>query len=402
MIALGAAALVILLLTWVAYPAVIALRSEARRAPARIRNDSRLASVVIATRDPPEVVARRVDDIREGHYPSGLLQVVVAVDARAPFAPEEYAAVLGKRALVVRGDEPGGKAAALNAAVRWAEAEILIFADSHQTFEPEAIPLLVGALQDGRYAAVSGAVAQASGDAVIDLYWRYELLIRRGQAAIHSIVSTSGQICAMRRALWTPLPAELICDDLYITMQLVMRGYRVGFSELARAVDPRRFTKRQHFQRKVRTLTGLFQFVLWMPAVLLPWKNPIWGHFVCHKLMRFVTPYLTILVVIGASVFLAQTLGSALWIALAVVVVLAAAAALARPTLVRRVGTQFGWALWLQAVPVVATLNGLRGRWQVWQYHTPLETGKAPLKTSLKTPLTTPLKTPLETPLKDG
>lgn len=373
MIALGVISFLILLLTWAIYPLVIALWSGARRGPARLpEDDTRPVAVIIATREAPDVVSRRVDDLLKGRYPRELLQVIVAVDARSPFAPERYAAELRGRALIVQGDDPGGKAAALNAGVRAASNELLLFADSHQTFAPDAIALLVGALRDSWYAAVSGAVLQDSGDRIVDLYWRYELLIRRAQAAIHSIVSTSGQICIMRRSLWEPLPAELICDDLYITMRLVLRGYRVGFCEAARATDSRQFTKRQHFQRKVRTLTGLFQFISWVPEVLIPWRNPIWTHFVCHKLMRFVAPYLSLLVVLGAAMLFARMFGAVLWAAVGVIAAGVAVGVLTRPALARRFGTQIGWALCLQAAPVVATVNGVRKRWAVWPHHQPL------------------------------
>src|SRR5205823_13345863 len=133
---------------------------------------------------------------------------------------------------------------------------------------------------------------------------------------VHSVVSSTGQICAVRRSLWPELPAELICDDLYLTMALVLRGYRVGYCPDATAHDARRFTREQHFQRKVRTLTGLVQVCRWLPAALVPVRNPIWIHFACHKLVRLVTPYLAGLVMLGAVLKLIQLLGAVMWVPL--------------------------------------------------------------------------------------
>jgi hypothetical protein len=44
---------------------------------------------------------------------------------------------------VVAGDAAGGKAANLNAAVRQAHNELLVFADTAQRFQADAIPALV-------------------------------------------------------------------------------------------------------------------------------------------------------------------------------------------------------------------------------------------------------------------
>jgi cellulose synthase/poly-beta-1,6-N-acetylglucosamine synthase-like glycosyltransferase len=362
-IALGALAL--LTLTWVGYPLLLA-RAARRYTPAPPLTDAPPpVCVVIATREAPEIIARRVDDVYAGDYPRERLSVVVSIDARAAHPLADYERTLGDRARVVRGDLPGGKAAGLNAGVRAADAELVVLADSQQTFNREAISLIVRAMQNPAYAAVSGAVAQRSGDGLMDLYWRYEQLIREGQSEIHSVVSSTGQLCGVRRSLWPELPAELICDDLYMTMALVLRGYRVGYCPEATARDDRQFTREQHFQRKVRTLTGLVQVIRWLPATVVPGRNPIWLHFACHKLIRLITPYLAGLVALGVAVELWRWLGAMFGWALLALVVAAGAALVVRP----RLATQLAWALRLQTVPLIAVSNGIRNNWQVWHAH---------------------------------
>jgi biofilm PGA synthesis N-glycosyltransferase PgaC len=369
-------AFALLLVTWAGYP--LALAALARRrspvpqpAPAARGRASRV-SVVIATRDEPALVEQRVLDILRTTYAHDALQIVVAVDPTSHHAPDAYAAVLGDRATVVLGDAPGGKATTLNAGVRAATGELLVFADSQQLFDVDAIPLLVDYLGDPRFGAVSGGYASAKsekGTSVLDLFWNFEVVVRRYEAMVHSIVAVTGAIYAMRRSLWVPLPAHLICDDLFVPMNVVLQGQRVGYCETARAYDPRRFTRRQEFARKVRTLTGMLQFCAWRPVVLVPWRNPVWSQFVCHKLLRLATPYLAILVALGGLALLAMLplrLVGALVLAVAALVLLAT---IARPQLARRVASQLGWAMSLQAAPMVASMNAVRGRWDVWKRH---------------------------------
>ena len=75
--------------------------------------------------------------------------------------------------------------------------------------------------------AASGRLELAAGanapSLPLRLYWSLERWLRRREADVHSAVGVTGAIYAMRRELWTPLPAGLILDDLYVPMRLVLR-----------------------------------------------------------------------------------------------------------------------------------------------------------------------------------
>jgi len=222
------------------------------------------------------------------------------------------------------------------------------------------------------FGAVSGAyrIGPETTGSVLRAFWGLETVIRRAEARLHSLVAVTGAIYAIRRRLWRPLPAGLICDDLYVPLQVAATGLRVGFCEAALASDDRTFDHRQEFARKVRTLTGLLQVCRWFPWVLAPWRNPVWLQFVCHKLLRLATPYLLVIALVGAAPVWAGW-AAALWPAAAVLVALATMAAVARPVQTQRILAKATWAIWLQGAAIVATLNGLRGRWDVWQHVPP-------------------------------
>ncbi len=361
---------------WVLYPlaisALAALRRPARRsAPGATPVPT--ATVVIATRDDAATIRARVQNVLESQYPAARLQVVVALDAMGSRTSAADLAGMDPRVTVVEGDASGGKAAALNAGVRAARGDVLVFTDAHQRFRPDAIGLLVAALADGRTGAASGCleVAAHGGSPTLgDRYWFYERWLRRCEAEVHSTVGVTGAIYAVKAPLWVPLPRGLILDDVYAPMQLVLRGYRVAFVEAAKAEDARRFEAKQEYRRKTRTLTGVLQLCAWLPAVLVPVRNPIWLQFVFHKLLRLLTPYLALAIAVGTAVLLAEAVGTAIGdehrIAAAALVACGIALILARPRLRRRAGELVSWSVALQAAVVVATYNGLRGRWDVW------------------------------------
>jgi cellulose synthase/poly-beta-1,6-N-acetylglucosamine synthase-like glycosyltransferase len=269
---------------------------------------------------------------------------------------------------VVEGDAPGGKAAALNAGVRAARGEVIVFADSGQRFGRDAVALLVGAAMEASVGAASGRLQLPDGanapSLPIRAYWALERWLRRREAEVHSAIGVTGAIYAMRRALWTPLPAGLILDDLFVPMRLVLAGYRVDFVDAARAYETRFTTEGNEYRRKVRTLTGVWQLCAWLPATLVPGRNPVWVQFVTHKLLRLLTPYWLLVCVVWALVALAEQIGPA-WL-IAVVAAFAAVLQL-RSKPVRALRSAVVSSILLQAATVRATANGALGRWDVWR-----------------------------------
>ncbi|MFL5606154.1 MAG: glycosyltransferase [Gemmatimonadaceae bacterium] len=354
---------------WIAYPLGIRLLGALRRAPCTSGQSSTPhVSIVVASADDAPAIRSRVADLLATSYPGHLVEVIVALDRANAKASRHELEAMDLRAHVVSGDAPGGKAATLNAAVRAARGEVLVYADTAQRFAPEAIGALVAELHDPRLAAVSGVLDLPGREGSLTLaerYWRYERWLRRWEARVHSTVGVTGAIYAMRRSLWSPLPDGLLLDDVYVPMRLVMDGWRVGVARYAHAHDTRRFGPAQEYQRKMRTLTGVIQVCAWLPSVLNPLRNPIWLPFVFHKLLRLLTPYLVLVAAVAAgqragAYLLSHPPGIQLTLGLVAGLCLI-------PRVRQGLKEQLTWGLAMQSSIVAATANGMRGRWNVWR-----------------------------------
>ena len=365
----AATSAIILVAVWIAYPAAMGLLASSSPPSRAPFNAGTRVTLIIATRESEEVIRARVQNALATSYPIELLDVIVAIDAQSHMATPEQLGELGPRVRVVRGDTPGGKAATLNAAARVATGEVLVFGDSYQDFHPDAIGLLVTGVLAPDVGAASGRLELAPAEdtvSPIHMYWAYECWLRSCEARWHSCVGVFGPINAMRTELWSPLPAGLILDDVYQPMQLVLAGHRVAFIDRAVAVERRTAHPESEYRRKVRTLTGNIQLCVWMPEILNPFRNPIWMQFVFHKLGRLVTPYAFGILALSASLMAIQAASR-----LHPGALIALAATLSIPLLSRpwrgglsRLGQ---WVLGLQAAVVVATVNGIRGQWDVWR-----------------------------------
>jgi hypothetical protein len=350
-----------LTIPWIIYPSICAIRRLSR-----VRHGDSLAGVlsvaaVIATRDSPEDVSRKVGNLLDRSQGADVTSLVIGVDWNAAWTVDDYAALIpDARVRVVRGPAPGGKALALNAAVEASPSSgYLLIADTHQRFEAGAIGRLVTRTAAEAWDGASGVVRPLRQGVPGRIWQRFELGIRAGQSAGRGLVTTSGAITILRRGAWIALPPGTICDDLYLSTGTALRGGKIGLCLDAVALDPRAVPPREAFLKKVRTLTGLWQYVLALePTALSPVRNPLWFDLISHKIMRVFTPFLAVIGGVGllmASPSLRDRVFSPL--ALLVVGVLAAPAVFGE--------SQRWWLLTFMA-PAIATWNALRGNWQVW------------------------------------
>lgn len=364
---IGSIGLWALLTTWLIYPLLIALMGAVRhRAKPKTENGVLAASVVIATRDDAAIVRRRIQNLEDCAGELHFLEIIVAVDRTSGTGFSRYRELLSGCATVIAGDPPGGKAVTLNAGVRHATQEVVIFADSAQAFLPGTLASLIRTIKSEGIGAATGRYAATSNrrSVLLRVFWAYETWLRRIEASVISLVGVTGAVYGMRRRLWQMLPPGLINDDLYVPYAVVQQGFRVVECDTAIAIDSRTFTARQEFRRKVRTLTGILQLCKLRPGIFIPGRSPLWFSFVCHKLMRFATPYWLALTAIGLISELPLGVVGATAIAIAALVILFSLAP--SGSLASRLFRQGVWAGLVISAPFVATANALLGRWNVW------------------------------------
>jgi poly-beta-1,6-N-acetyl-D-glucosamine synthase len=280
------------------------LRVAARRRPVQAGAMEPTVSVVMAARNEAHHLPAKLANLAELDYPAHLLQIVVVSDG----STDETAEVLARYPQVeaVLLPTSGGKALALNEGVRRATGEMLLMLDVRQRVDSDALRRLLPPFADASVGAVSGELllenedGTPSGEA-LGIYWKIEKAVRRMESESGSVVGATGAIYLMRRALFEPLPAGLVLDDVLVPMQVARRGYRVLFQPAAVARDRLFVEPGKEFRRKVRTLTGNLQMLRLAPW-LLSGQNPLLGRLISHKLLRLVVPFLLVIMLVASAV----------------------------------------------------------------------------------------------------
>jgi len=269
-------------------------------------------SVIVAARNEAARLPARIENLLDLPY-EGAREIIVVSDGSTDRTEEAIARYVSRGDVRFIAVPAGGKPVALNAGVAAARGDILVFADARQQFAAAALielasnfadPEVGGATGELVLDCESGSSASSIGDGV-GAYWKYEKWLRRHESRIWSTLGATGAIYALRRALWRPLPADTLLDDVLTPMRAVLDGWRVVFEADAMAEDWTAPDGAVEARRKRRTLAGNYQILAQEPRLLIPVVNPVWLQYVSHKVGRLVVPW-ALIGLFASSVMLAR------------------------------------------------------------------------------------------------
>ncbi|HXS72812.1 MAG TPA: glycosyltransferase family 2 protein [Rhodanobacteraceae bacterium] len=288
---------------YVLYPLLVLALARRWGRTSTYRPSTPSLTVVIAAYNESARIAARVRDVFAQDYPADRLHVIV-VDDGSTDGTARAADVGNPRLRVIALPRNGGKAAALAVAISVATTSIIAFADARQRFAPLALRKLVEPFADPTVGAVSGELmieSARAGTGDIGLYWRMEKMLRENEARLGWLHGVSGAIHALRRELAVAPPPGTILDDMYLPLNVVFAGYRVGMAREAIALDRASADSLEEFRRKLRTLAGNWQLLARLPRLANPFANPVFFAWFSHKFLRLIVPWALLAMLVASA-----------------------------------------------------------------------------------------------------
>ena len=233
------------------YPALLwaATRRRERPAPPEPASWPPVTVVIPAYRE-AGIIIDKLKDVATNGYP-GPLELVVVADGD----PETADVATRAGARVISPSERLGKATALNHGVAAASHDLIVLTDANNRIAPDSIAALVRWFGDARVGAVAGEKVERDGGGE-ELYWRFESWLKQREAELGTTIALVGELAAVRRQAWQPIPPHVGTDDVWIAMDLSARGWRIAYEPAARADDPPVDQLRDQWERRVRSVAG--------------------------------------------------------------------------------------------------------------------------------------------------
>jgi cellulose synthase/poly-beta-1,6-N-acetylglucosamine synthase-like glycosyltransferase len=292
--------------TYVGYPLLVRLLAQliphpVRRAPIRPR-----VSIIIAAYNEEKVIAGKIANTFALEYPKEQLEIIIVTDGSSDRTPEIAREFQSAGVEVLHQPERAGKIGALNRAVPRATGEIVLFSDANTIYSPKAVDMMVRNFGDETVGGVCGrkiilkdsARATTRGEGA---YWSYEAALKTAESLVGSITTADGEIFAIRKELFEPFPPDIVHDDMFLTLRIIEKGYRVVYENDATSAEYASRTFWDEFHLKVRYASAGYQIVSRFRRLLAPPRTWMAFCFLSHKLLRWMAAFFLVAALVSSG-----------------------------------------------------------------------------------------------------
>ena len=286
-----------LLYIYAGYPLLLQLVVWLRGARP-VRRDAVLPRVtlIISAYNEARSIRQKLHNALALDYPADRLEIAVISDASDDGTDDVVREFAAQGVRLFRQEDRRGKTAGLNRFIPELTGEVLVFSDANAMYEPSAIRMLVRNLADPQVGCVTGEARylqpkdHSSAASLGELaYWDYEILIKRLETAVGSMVGGDGAIYAIRRQLWRSLPDDAI-NDFLNPLQIVEAGWRGVYEPDAICYEEPAGGAGREYRRRVRIVSRSWRAVFQAPGVLNPFRVGLFTFsLLSHKVLRWMT-----------------------------------------------------------------------------------------------------------------
>ncbi len=273
-------------------------------------------TLFIAAYNEEEVVAEKMANTYGLDYPKDKLKILWVIDGSNDSTMERLKAY---DAIVVL-HEPGrrGKTAAINRGMEFVATPLVVFCDANSILNRQALKIIVGLFMNSSVGCVSGEkrIAVEEGDGVSSkgesAYWKYESFLKSLDSRFYSAVGAAGELFAIRRELFEPMPEDTLLDDFMLSMRIAQKGYRIAYTPDAYAVERGSLNIEEEAKRKKRIAAGGIQSIIRLAPLLNIFKyGRLSFLYVSHRVLRWsITPF-ALFALLPLSLLLALVVGDA-------------------------------------------------------------------------------------------
>lgn len=278
---------------------------------------------MVAAYNEADFIRKKIENTLALNYPAEKLRIIFVTDGSSDDTNQiiqEY-----PRIQLLYEPQRNGKTMAVNRAMMHVTTPFVVFSDANTLLNPAAVEYMVrhfaqadvGAVA-GEKKVISGKTAEAAG-AGEGLYWKYESLLKKWDAALYSVMGAAGELFAIRTTLYEQVPADTILDDFTISFGVNKKGYKVAYAPDAYAQEAPSSSLKEEYKRKVRISAGGFQAMSRLMELFNFFRYPqITWQYVSHRVFRWTAAPLCLLLLLLSNLALcAMGAGPVYWYVLA-------------------------------------------------------------------------------------
>lgn len=311
--------LFILFYNYIGYGFLVGILVACKRLLSRTSKESTAftpaVTLIIAAYNEAAFIPEKIKNTLELDYPADRLEIIFITDG----SDDGSEKIVAQHARIRSMYEPErkGKTAAINRAMLTVQTPVVIFCDANTLLNAAAVKNIVRHYADPKTGGVAGEkkvmLAGNSGAAGTEgIYWKYESLLKRLDAALYTVVGAAGELFSVRTELFTPVEPAVILDDFIISLRVNQMGYRIAYAPDAFAMETPSAGITEEHKRKIRISAGGFQSIVMLRALLNIFRYPLLSfQYISHRVLRWTLSPLSLpILFISAAVLTFQGAGS--------------------------------------------------------------------------------------------
>lgn len=292
-------------------------------------------AVVICALNEQKVIREKLRNCLDLDYPKDRLRIILISDGST-----DATARIGREyephgVQVIEQIKRRGKITNLNEVVPALHEEIIVLSDANVMYHPAALRRLTERLEDPSVGCVSGKVVLTDTTEDLDAstkdYYSLEWRLQEDASALYAMPGADGAMYAFRRELFRPCPNDTLIEDFIIAIAVIRQGKRVVFESQALGWEKGVTSLNEEFRRKVRIAAGAAQGLCRGNAWPHSAPASFWFIFISHKLLRWFSPVVG-LVVVSLAICLASPMARLVAAGFLLMIILAALRILTRQT----------------------------------------------------------------------
>jgi cellulose synthase/poly-beta-1,6-N-acetylglucosamine synthase-like glycosyltransferase len=228
-------ALIIFSSTYILYYAHV---SHQAKKPWNLKTDENyqpFISILIPVHNEEKNIEKKLENIQAVDYPKEKIELIIADDASEDKTlikiDEAVKTNSGLRVKIIKQKIRGGKAIALNEALKAVSSPIVIVSDADTFWPSNVLKNAMPYLADPSVGAITGqGVNKQINESWVtkseDNYLQITSSIRLGESKIHSTIRFEGGFCAFKREAFKKFDCESGADDSGTALDVVRHNYR--------------------------------------------------------------------------------------------------------------------------------------------------------------------------------
>lgn len=258
----------------------------------KLPEDLPKVTLLIAAYNEEDIIDSKMDNCYSLDYPKDRLKIVWVTDGSS----DNTNSLLSNynNVTVLFENKRLGKSAAINRAVPLLDTEIVIFTDANTMLNKESVKEIVKSFEYPAVGCVAGEKRvishgkEGASSAGEGMYWRYESVLKSLDSRLYSAVGAAGELYALRRELFEPVPPDTLLDDFIMSMTVVERGFKIHYCKEAYAAETGSADMREEKKRKVRISAGGIQSIIRLLPLMNVFRNPLFAfQYISHRVLRW-------------------------------------------------------------------------------------------------------------------